>query len=391
MSTNLQRRLLLKGLAAAGILSQLSPMTAWASEQALYIDGLSFLPEDLADLKASKLSAYLCDISAIEAIEQSDGTTNYKRTYKACVQSISQALSRVNDNPDKLLLGKTGADIKLAHDSGRTAVYFQIQGADCLEKNVEDGVEKNADNELNQVDEFYQRGLRVLQLTHHYGNKFSGGALDNDGKQGLNSPLTPAGHKLVRKLNDTKMLIDVSHSSPQSALDCAKATNAPIVQSHGAVRAIVNHARCSPDEVIKAIADTGGLFGIFMMSFWLTTDAIPTQDHYLAQLKHVAKVGGIDALAIANDYPLRGQKNLLKLGNNNSEGVKEYLEWWHSLRERGVLGFDHEPEHVVIPQLNHIERMERIDTALTQAKFSSSERAKIMGGNWQRVLNQVLG
>ncbi|QYJ86871.1 dipeptidase [Shewanella mesophila] len=385
MAIEVSRRNLIKALATAGIVSQFVPLNAFAQPMAkpLYIDGLSFLPDDLADLSASKLDAYLCDISAIEAIEQADGTTNYKRTYNACVKSISDALTRVNANPDKLLLGKSTSDISLAHDTGRTAVIFQIQGADCVEESI--------DSDLNQVDEFYQRGLRVLQLTHHYGNKFSGGALDNDGKQGLNLPLTAAGHQLIDKLNHSKMLIDVSHSSPQSALDTAKASRVPIVQSHGAVRAIVNHARCSPDEVIKAIADTGGLFGVFMMTFWLTNDRVPTAEHYLAHLKHVANIGGIDAVAIANDYPLRGHKNLIKLGNNNAEGVKEYIEWWHSLRARGVLGFDIEPEHVVIPELNNIDRMEHIDSALSSAGFSSSDRNKIMGGNWQRVLTQVLG
>ncbi|MCG9747610.1 membrane dipeptidase [Shewanella sp. Isolate8] len=385
MPVEIQRRQLLKALAAAGLLTQFSPLNGWAKTvgKPLYIDGLSFLPEDLADLHASKLDAYLCDISAIEAIEQADGTTNYKRTYNACVKSIGEALERVNANPDKVILGRSAKDIQTAHESGRTAVFFQIQGADCVEQSI--------NQDLNQVDEFYERGLRVLQLTHHYGNLFSGGALDNDGKQGLNLPLTQAGHQLIDKLNSKRMLLDVSHSSPQSALDSARASRAPIVQSHGAVRAIVNHARCSPDAVIKAIADTGGLFGVFMMTFWLTTDHTPTTEHYLAQLKHVVKVGGIDAVAIANDYPLRGHENLLKLGNDNAEGVKQYIEWWHSVRARGVLGFDHEPQHVVIPALNHIERMERIDTALSHAGFSSGDRAKIMGGNWQRVLTEVLG
>ncbi|MCJ8302278.1 membrane dipeptidase [Shewanella sp.] len=384
MKHELNRRQLIKAIAAGGVLSQLGSFSALATQgKRLYMDGLCFLPDDLNDLKSSGIDAYLCDISDIEAIKQPDGTTNYKRTYQACMKSISEALTRVNDNPDKLILGNTSADIQEAHSTGKTAVFFQIQGADC----VEDSIGSN----LNQVDEFYAKGLRALQLTHHYGNKFSGGALDNDGVQGLNKPLTQAGKQLIAKLNDKRILVDVSHSSPQSALDTAKASNAPIVQSHGAVRAIVNHARCSPDDVIKAIADTDGLFGVFMMSFWLTNDKIPTTKHYIAHLKHVANVGGIDSVAIANDYPLIGQKKLLKLDNDNSEGVKQYLDWWHSLRAKNVLGYDIEPVHVVIPELNHIQRMERIDSALAKSGFSGSDRDKIMGGNWQRVLKNVLG
>ncbi|MEZ9198141.1 membrane dipeptidase [Shewanella sp. 10N.286.54.B9] len=383
MQKLINRRQLIKAITAGTILSQLGSFSALAqNKQRLYVDGLCFLPEDLADLNTSKIDAYLCDISAIEAIKQPDGTTNYKRTYKACIKSIAEAKSRVESNNDKLVLGLSGSDIKRAKQTDRTAVFFQIQGADCVEDSI--------NNNLNQVDEFHAKGLRALQLTHHYGNKFSGGALDNDTRGGLNLPLTKAGQALIEKLNQKNILVDVSHSSPQAALDTAKVSRSPIVQSHGAVRAMVNHARCSPDEVIKAISDTGGLFGVFMMSFWLTNDKVPTTDHYINHIKHVAKVGGVDAVAIANDYPLRGQKNLLKLNNNNAEGVKQYLDWWHSLREKNVLGYDVEPEHVVIPELNHIDRMARIDLALAKAGFTSLDRDKIMGENWQRVLNDVL-
>ncbi|UCX03658.1 membrane dipeptidase [Shewanella glacialimarina] len=380
----LSRRKLLKGLGAAALCSPFISQQAWAARsQPLYIDGLSFLPDDINDVKASKLSAFIADISDIEAIKQADGTTNYKRSYNACIKSIKAAKAVVDANPDVYLQGQTGLDIARAYDAERTAVFFQIQGADCVE-------DDSSSTNWQQLEEFKQQGLRVLQLTHHYGNRFAGGALDNNGKTGLDLPLTPAGHELIEAINHRHMLIDVSHSSAQTALDTAKASKSPIVQSHGAVRHIVNHARCSPDEVIRAIADTGGVFGIFMMSFWLTNKPTPTISDYIKQIDHVVRIAGVDSVAIANDYPLRGQENLLKLNNDNAEGVKEYLDWWHSLRAKNVLGFDVEPKHVVIPELNNIDRMSLIDDALKKARFKSSDRDRIMGGNWQRVLKQVL-
>jgi membrane dipeptidase len=384
---NPTRRTLLKGLGAASLLSPLASLPSWAASQRLYVDGLSFLPSDLSDVRASKLDAFIADISAIETITQADGTLNYKRTFDACIKSIKQAADTVKDNPEVYLQGLTGADIAQAKQESRTAVYFQIQGADCVEQDI-----ANVDNSAHwqQLDSLHQQGLRVLQLTHHYGNQFAGGALDNDGTQGLNLPLTPAGHQLIEALNHRNMLIDVSHSSPQTALDTAKASQSPIVQSHGAARKFVNHARCSPDEVIRAIADTGGVFGVFMMSFWLTSKANPSIDDYIRQLEHINRVGGVECVAIANDFSLRGQENLLALNNDNSQGVKEYLDWWHSLRARNVLGFELEPQHVVIPELNHIDRMSRIDDALAKARFKSTDRDRFMGGNWQRVLKKVL-
>ncbi|AZG33617.1 MAG: membrane dipeptidase [Shewanella psychromarinicola] len=381
---NQARRHILKGLGAATLLSPLSSLPAWAVEsRRLYIDGLSFLPTDINDVKASKLDAFIADISGIDKIEQADGTINYKRTYQACINSIKQAANSVIANPDVYLQGQTGADINKARAQQQTAVFFQIQGADCVE---DDG----ANNEWPLLDSLHQQGLRVLQLTHHYGNRYAGGALDNNGLKSLNPPLTTAGQSLIEELNRKNILIDVSHSSAQTALDTAKASRSPIVQSHGAARAIVNNARCSPDEVIRAIGDSGGVFGVFMMSFWLTNKPTPTIEDYIRQLGYIAKVGGVNSVAIANDFPLRGQENLLALDNNNSEGIKEYLPWWHRLEEQNVLGFDVEPKHVVIPEFNSIDRMSRIDDALKKARFKSTDRDRFMGENWQRVLKQVL-
>ena len=95
-------------------------------------------------------------------------------------------------------------------------------------------------------------------------------------------------------MNRLRMLADVSHASEPTALDVAKHTRQPFILSHGACRAIVDHPRCASDAVIRAIADRGGVMGIFMMSFWLTTADVPTVEHYLAQIRHVIKVGGID-------------------------------------------------------------------------------------------------
>ena len=87
----------------------------------------------------------------------------------------------------------------------------------------------------------------------------------------------------------------------------------------------------------------------------------------------------------------RGQENLRKLNNDNAEGVKEYLGWWQAMRKLGVPGYEQDPQHVVIPQLNNLSRLTTIREALIEAGFSHSEVTKIMGGNWRRVLVDVLG
>jgi membrane dipeptidase len=188
-----------------------------------------------------------------------------------------------------------------------------------------------------------------------------------------------------------RIVADISHASEQTALDVARHTRRPFLLSHGACRAIVDHPRCASDDVIRSIADRGGVMGIFMMSFWLTTADVPSIDHYLAHIRHVIKVGGIDTVGIANDFTIAGEPELLALGNNNSAGVKGYYGWWRPLQTLGMPGFAQLPKHVVIPELNNIDRMARICAALQRSGFSDNHVEKIMGGNWIRVLTDVLG
>ena len=131
--------------------------------------------------------------------------------------------------------------------------------------------------------------------------------------------------------------------------------------------------------------------GIFMMSFWLTTDAQPSTDAYIRQIRHVIKVGGVDAVGIANDYTVAGELTAAKAGNDNAKIISNYYPWWDSIAKRGVIGFDRRPTHAVIAELNNVRRMFLLHQALERERFSSGEIEKIMGGNWVRVLTRALG
>ena len=276
--------------------------------------------------------------------------------------------------PDIYYIATKGSDIDKARAEDKCAVFLQIQGADCVEGGLE------------QVDDLYQLGLRVLQVTHHYNNLYAGGGLSLE-QQGLSK----LGLDLIDKLESKRMLIDLSHSSVASAQDTLERAKGPIVQTHGAASAIVNNARCTPDHILKGIADSGGVFGVFMMSWWLTNDKVPRPEHYVDHIKHIRNVAGIDAVAVANDYPLRGNLDGLASGNNNEVAITSYEQWWQDQGAKGVLGFDQEAKHIIIPEFNHIKRMRSIEHELTKAKFSSSDIDKVMGENWQRVLIDVLG
>ena len=125
----------------------------------------------------------------------------------------------------------------------------------------------------------------------------------------------------ISEMNRARILPDVAHDAAQTIVEAARLSRTPIVYSHGACRALADNPRCIGDDGILAIADGGGRVGIFMMSFWLTRNPVLKIDHFIAQVRHVVNVGGIGAVAIANDFPMAGQSNLRRLKNANQKGA----------------------------------------------------------------------
>jgi membrane dipeptidase len=335
-----------------------------------FVDGLVLALPDYPEVyKSSGLSAFLLDASSGEQVKTTDGSIRFQRSFNSSVKSITAARQKLRALPNTFH-STNGRDVARAFKEKKTAVFLQVQGGGEI-----------VGEELDRLDVLHELGLRVLQLTHHHDNPIAGGGIEK-----TPSGVTKLGIQAIERMNALGIIPDLSHASDQTALDTVKASKKPVILSHGAARALVNNARCAPDEVIRAIAGSGGVMGIFMMSFWLTTDAVPTVDHYVKQIRLVVNIGGIDAAGIANDFPLSGEESLIEAKGDNATAVKNYLPWWESIARMGVLGFDRWPTHVAIPELNNIDRIPSIYRFLQKAGFKNSELEKIMGGNWIRVL-----
>ena len=368
------RREFLEHAAFVAAVAASQPWRAAAQRRAIpYVDGLTFMASDPGDLAKSGLSALICDVSSVSQVKTDDGSIRYYRSFDACAKSMTAMRRTLAEGQvPGAFLAVRGSDVDDAFRSGRTAVFFQLQGAEPI------------GDQLWRLDMFYELGLRVQQITHHNDNPWGGGAIEKKW-----TGLTPLGRLGVERLNALNIVPDLSHASDPTALDVLKVSRKPVVISHGAARALVPNARCAPDEVIRGVGESGGVMGIFMMSMWLTTDPQPTVDAYVRQLRHVAKVAGIDAVGIANDYSIAGELAAAKVGNDNARVISNYYAWWDSVAKQGVMGFDTRPTHAVIPELNNVRRMFLIHEALDRSGFTAAEVEKIMGANWIRVLKTL--
>ena len=370
-----RRHFLKSTFTAAIVASSSASQTKPEKSNIPYVDGLcTNIFNKPEDIRASGLTSLLVDVSAGEMVKSSDGSQRFQRTFAACSRSIVAARQKLR-KIDNVFLATDGRQIRDAFKRGETAVFLQIQGGG-----------EAVGEDLSRIDLFHELGLRVLQITHHHNNPLGGGGIER-----TLSGLTKLGFDAIERMNALGVIPDLSHASDLTSFDVLKASKKPVIISHGAARTLVNNARCAPDEVIRGVADSGGVMGIFMMSFWLTTDPVPTVETLLKQIRHVIKVGGADAVGIANDFPLSGEESLIAAKNNNAEAVKNYFPWWDSVAKMEVLGFDKRPAHVAIPELNNIRRMYTIHEALRKSGFNSRDIEKIMGGNWIRVLAEPVG
>lgn len=373
------RRGFLKQVMTAAAAAAVLPSVALRSQEQRpaipFVDGLSFLSPDPADIARSGLTAFICDVSSVERLPTTDGSMKFYRSFEACARSITRMRRELQAGKlPGAFLATRGSQVGEAFKAGQTAIFLQFQGCEPI------------GDQLWRLDLFYELGLRVLQITHHNDNPWGGGAIEAKW-----TGLTKVGRDGIERMNAMKIIPDLSHASDPTSLDVLSASQGPVIISHGGARALVPTARCAPDEVIRKVGESGGVMGIFMMSMWLTTDPQPTIDAYVRQIRHVANVAGIEAVGIANDYTIAGELTAAKAGNDNAKIISNYYAWWDSVAKQGVMGFAERPRHAVIPELNNVRRMFLLEDALRKGGFAQTDVGKIMGGNWIRVLRDVLG
>lgn len=273
----------------------------------------------------------------------------------------------------------SAADIERAHEEGRRAVFYNIQNAEPI------------GDKLERVDTLYGLGLRIAGLTYNLRNRFGEGCLEkNDGG------LSRFGEALVQKLNQRRMLVDVSHCSDRTGIDAAAASRTPIVATHTAVRSISGHARAKPDAVLKAIAGRGGYVGVLVLPAFL----LPAGDSRAAKF---GKPAGWATLDTVVDHVIY----LINLVGSDHVGIgsdwgKPYytaITWSTAMVNEPASGFDWvgwRPEDRFDPNMQCLDmetwdKWPNLTAAMLRRGIPEETVIKIVGGNFLRIFREVCG
>jgi membrane dipeptidase len=268
-------------------------------------------------------------------------------------QAIDGLYQEISDNSDAIALAESFADIERINQAGKVAVVLSFEGAEPLGQ------------DLSGLRLFYRLGLRMLSFTWMRRTAFADGTWENETRGGLSR----LGHEAVREMNRLGIVVDVSHASDQSTWDILETSTAPVIASHSNARAVQDHPRNITDDMIRAIAASGGVMGIVAVSRFVTSDT-PSVARWVDHAEHFAEVAGIDHVAIGADFA----QHLYEIG-----AAPSIAEW-----RPEVGGSARVFEEMVGP-----EDLPRLTAELTRRGFTESDLQKIFHGNAMRVLQEV--
>lgn len=182
-------------------------------------------------------------------------------------------------------------------------VEVQNQGKIGAFLTIEEGGAIEGD--INKLNEFYEKGVRLITLTWNYENEIGFPHKDTEfSTRGLK----PFGIEVINKMNSLGMVIDVSHLNDAGFYDVVKYSKKPFVASHSNSRTVRNVSRNLTDDMIKKLSLCGGVTGLnFCLNFMGDGD-ITTINHMIEHIKHIVNVGGMEVMALGSDFDGIGNK-----------------------------------------------------------------------------------
>lgn len=204
---------------------------------------------------------------------------------RRAVQLVDALLEEIALCPDEVELARTVDDLDRITGEGRIAALLMFEGAEPFGQ------------DLAGLRLFHRLGMRICSFAWMRRTAYGDGAWENDSRGGL----TRLGHAAVAELNRLGIVTDVSHCSDQTTWDILAASTKPVIASHSNARAVAEQPRNLTDDMIKAIAASGGLVGMVAVAGYVSPDAA-TLSRWVDHFDHVANLVGVDCLGLGFDF-----------------------------------------------------------------------------------------
>lgn len=258
----------------------------------------------------------------------------------------------VRNNPRDYLLAERASDVLRAKEEGRTAVAFDIEGAQAI------------GDQLSLVELFYEMGVRWILLAFNRGNRVGGGCHDAE-----DAGLTPFGAQLLDEFERVGMVTCCSHTGHRTALEVLDRARGPVIFSHSNAQAIFNHPRNLPDEIIRRCAATGGVVGVNGLHIFLGNRE-DLLGQFVNHIDHMVQLVGPRHVGIGLDYVYDQETLFREL--QAAQGI------WPP-------GYGYGPGILFLEP----EALPKVTERLLARGYDEGDVRAILGGNFLRVAQNV--
>jgi membrane dipeptidase len=289
---------------------------------------------------------------------------------RTTLEQIDVVHRMVEEYPDAFAMAGTVDEILAARKAGKIASLIGVEGGHSI------------DNSLAVLRDYYRLGVRYMTLTHSENVPWADSATDTPTVKGL----TKFGEEVVREMNVMGMMVDLSHVSPDTMKATLKVTKAPVIFSHSSARAVADHPRNVPDDVLKLVKANNGVVMVNFYSGFVTPEgarALTKMFEVGRELRakypddEVKYKEAVREWNRANDYPA-----------GTAHIVVDHIE--HVINVAGVdhvgLGSDYDGINKLPKQLEDVSTYPVITQELLNRGHSPEDIKKILGGNLIRVM-----
>ncbi|MFK7957563.1 MAG: dipeptidase [Lysobacterales bacterium] len=287
-------------------------------------------------------------------------------SWRALENDLKQLPEIVRRHPNDVAVCLNAQELLAAKSDQKVGLMPGVQNTQFLER------------DLGRLGMAHDLGLRIVLLTYNRTNYVGSGCMESPDAQ---FGLSRFGEEVVGAINDRNMLVDTGHCSSPTLMAAVQVSEKPVACSHSGLRSMVDQPRSHTDEAVKLLADRGGVFGVISTPGALNGQSRCTVNDYLDNIEHAVNLAGIDHVGVGTDFVLA----------SSLEQILGGPDWGQAERERVGVAVDVWPWSEGHVGMENSSGYPNLTRGLVARGYSDEDIAKIMGGNWLRLIEATIG
>ena len=337
-------------------------------------------PHSRVDLPRMKKGGLDASFFAVFTAQKPRTEENYKQDYALAHQMLDSIHSMLKHNSDLATLALKADDLARIEKTGKRAIYIGMENGFPLAKDI------------SRVEEFYKQGVRYITLCHSYHNDICDSS--SDSKPAEHNGVSEYGKQVIAEMNRLGMMVDVSHASDKSFFDAIELSKAPVIASHSSVRAVAKHNRNMTDEMIKKLAEKGGVIQICLLDEYIKEpDTTTVKFQRMKQIHKRYKEASDKMTDIEKENLFKEWDEVQAMNPELMPTVKDMVD--HIDHVKKLVGVDYVgigsdfDGGGGLRDCADVSQFPNITMELLRRGYTETEIRKIWGGNLLRVFREV--